>query len=510
VERRRDAGVTTAQRVGLAAALAGGVVLRVWGLTDHGLWIDEYGTAWTVAAGAEEAARRAAAIYAQLPLYYGIVDASAAVFGAGPLGLRLPSLLFGIALLLLAYPLALRWTGDARTALLATVAVAVNEHLVYYSREARPYALALLGATASFHFFVVLLRGGGWRARLGYWAATALTWYAHYLFGVVIVVQALYVLARPPWRMARLRPWLANFGGLVPLLAPGLLALRSLFARREGVDWIETPSGAAAGLATTVDLIDPWLLVAVGLGLGVAWLRERRLGSLPDAARPGLAVLWLVVPVAAFVVAAPLLGVRLLHARYLAVAVPAEALLYGMLLGLARGGPLARAAPVALFVLASLGLRIEPLLQRDGGRFWWFLQHDWGRAVAALRAAHRPGDLVLYRTGFVELDGVVRGEASARTAEFARSPVRAHLPEDHGLELHPLPYRSTPELEARVAGAVASAAPRRVWLLGLDPEDPTSETWHALLDMAGPGLRPVRHRNFGVVHLALLRPAPPP
>jgi hypothetical protein len=194
--------------------------------------------------------------------------------------------------------------------------------------------------------------------------------------------------------------------------------------------------------------------------------------------------------------------------RYLAVAIPAVPLLQGWLMARARGGPSLRALPVVLFLAVSLGLRIEPLVQRDGGRFWWFLHHDWQGAVAELVRAWRPGDLVLSRTGFVELDAMVRGEASATTSEFVDWPVLANLPPGRSRARHPLPYRDSPELGALVARAIEREAPRRIWLLGLDPDDPTSVGFAGLVAMANHGApwRPVRQKNFGVVHLVLLRP----
>ncbi|MBW2315576.1 MAG: hypothetical protein JRH10_15465 [Deltaproteobacteria bacterium] len=89
-------------------------------------------------------------------------------------------------------------------------------------------------------------------------------------------------------------------------------------------------------------------------------------------------------------------------------------------------------------------------------------------------------------------------------------PVLAHLPAGRDFRHQPLPYRDSPELGAIVARRIQEAAPERVWVVGLDPDDPTSETFQGLLDMAGhgPTLRPVRQRNYGVVHLILLKPEP--
>jgi mannosyltransferase len=497
----------TATRAWLAVILAAGALLRAWGIGDHGPWIDEYGTAWTAQGGPVDCFDRALRGAAGSPLYYWIVQLSQALFGPGVLALRLPSLLFGVGLLALIQPLALRLFRDPCTALLCVAAAAVNERLVFASQDARPYGLALLATVGSFLCFAIRLDGGGRRALVGWCAASAVAWYAHYLFGLVVVVQAVVLLLGQARGRVRLGDWIAPFGVLALLMAPGLLHAADVVAGRTGYDWIEEPSGLVAGLGALVSMLDPALLAAAGVALGVVWLAERRLAAPAPRARWRLVALWLVVPVVLIVVVAPWLGVRLLHERYLLMAVPAAALVHGALLGFARGGPWLRALPVALFVLASLVLRVEPLLGRDGGRYWWYLQQDWEAAVAELVRAYRPGDLILHRTGFVELDAVVRGEASEATTEFVDWPLLAHLPA-RDYRRHPLPYRDSPELGAIVAREIERAAPRRIWLLGLDPDDPTSESFAGLVAMANHGARwkPVRHKNFGVVHLALLAP----
>jgi mannosyltransferase len=493
----------------LAVFLAGGALVRVWGLSDHGLWIDEYGTWWTVAGESwGDCWNRALAIHGQSPFYYFVVRASTELLGPGLFSLRLPSLVSGIGLLALGYPLALRVFRDPRIALLAVAAFAVNEHLIYYSQEARPYGLALLCAGASFTFYAALLERGGRGIRVAYVATTLLAYYVHYLFGIIVVAQVLHFALQRPWTAARWRPWLGTLALLALLTAPGLWQLRSLFGRRQTLDWITTPSGPFAALQFSIDLLDPVALAVVGAGVLVAWIRQREVEPIPAVAHPGIALLWFGVPILAFATLAPMAGISLLHPRYIMIALPAVPLLYAALLALPRGGPWLRTLPLALFLCVVVGLRILPMVQRNGGPFWWFFQHDWEATVDELVHDYRDGDLILYRTGFVELDELVRGRASATTTEFVEWPLLAHLPADREFRRIPLPYRETPELRALVASRLRAANPQRVWVVGLGPADSTTESFRALLRMAPHGrpMRVTQGNARGVVGLYLLEP----
>ena len=492
----------------LAAFLTLGAILRVHGLTDHELWIDEYGTWWAIAGDTwGDCWRRVLEIHGQSPFYYLVTRLCVDLLGIGTISLRLPSLAAGLGLLALAHPLALRIFRDRRIALLCVAALAVDDRLIYYSQEARPYALALLCAAGSFYSYAVLLEHGGRGARLAYVATTALTWYAHYLFGVVVVVQALHFALQRPWTAARWRPWLGTLALLAAAMAPGLGQLLKLFRRRETVDWIAPSSGLLAGLEAAAQLLDPVALVAVG-GL-VLFARSRRGLELPPReARPGIVLLWFAVPFLLITALPTVLGVSLLHARYLVVAAPAVPLIYGALLAMPRGGRLMRALPLVVYLGLVIGWQLAPLVRRDGGPFWWFLKHGWESATSELVRGHRDGDLILYRTGFVELDDVVRGRASAATIGFVEWPLLAHLPKDREFSRRPLPYSDTPEMKARLASLRPEvAAARRVWVLGLDPVNTTSESFAALLAMAASGRRVevLASSNHGVVQLFLLR-----
>jgi len=487
--------------LGALAFLLLGAALRTRGITGFEPWIDEYGTWWTIAGGGwGDVWQRALAVQPQSPLYYLVVRASSDLLGGGLLALRLPSLVCGVALIALGYVAAFRLLGDRRIALAATAALALDERLIFYSRNARPYALALLCAMASFLLYAELLRGGGRRARLGWVLATAATCYAHYLFGVVLLAQGLHCAMQGPRRRGALRraaPALALLGAL---LMPAAVQVAGIHGRRQLLDWVPRGDGALASLSLALELLDlPVLAWVCGAVLLVVWIDRQRIVRVSRAG-PGIVLLWLSVPVLFFAAVLPLLGVNLLHERYLLVAVPAVGLLYGALLGASRSAWLGW-LPLAVFVCATGALRIVPMLEGQGRFGGWYHEQRWSEATALLVAHHRAGDLVLYGTGFLELDAAVRGEGTPARVGFAEWPVRAYLPPDRAFRLRPLPYSDTADMDRRVLETLAEE-PRaeRVWIIGLSE----SVRRAARLARDEGGLRVSGHRKHGFVELVLM------
>jgi mannosyltransferase len=487
----------------LLALLALGAALRAAGLASHELWTDEYGTAWVVAGSFAQTFERALAVQGQSPLYYLGVRLSTVILGPGVLALRLPSLLCGVALLALAYPLALRVFGDRRAALGSVFACAVHGRLIYYSQEARPYALALLLAAASFTLYASLRQGRApGRTRTAAWlAATVAAFYAHYLFGLVALVQALHLLlARPRPRPG---PWLLGFGLVALLALPALAQLADLFARRETIDWVPPQAGRFPVLRLAASGLDLEVLAPAAAAAVLAAWRGRRV-RLPEQARPSLVLLWFAVPFAALDLASRAFGVTLLDERYAVVAAPAAALLQGLVLAWPRGRPLLAALPLALFVWGVLALRLLPAFEASGVFSERYVGQEWTRATRELVAGHRPGEPIFYRTQFVELDAVRRGRASEAVSAFSAWPVAAHLPADRTFVLRPLPVRperaSRAELEAVLREAAAAPG---AWIIGMPPVLPELVRL-ARRDLR---LRVVRHDRFGDVHLIELRPA---
>ena len=169
------------------------------------------------------------------PLYYALAWLWTQLTGTGEVGLRSISALAGVATVPVAYLIAAelsRLNADCavdppiagstaqsaqRTGVVAAALVAVNPMLLWYSQEARAYALFSLLTAISLLYFVRALRHGRRRDLTGWGVASALALATHYFAVFPVAAEGLWLLRRR--RRASLRGlWIAALAGL--LLAP--------------------------------------------------------------------------------------------------------------------------------------------------------------------------------------------------------------------------------------------------------------------------------------------------
>src|SRR3954468_22297828 len=93
------------------------------------------------------------------PLYYALAWIWTQITGTGPWGLRSLSALAGVATIPVAYLVGCELRGR-RTGLVAAALVAVNPMLIWYSQEARAYALLTFFCALSLLYCVQALRVG--------------------------------------------------------------------------------------------------------------------------------------------------------------------------------------------------------------------------------------------------------------------------------------------------------------------------------------------------------------
>ncbi|HEX2065936.1 MAG TPA: glycosyltransferase family 39 protein, partial [Candidatus Thermoplasmatota archaeon] len=166
-------------------------------------------------------------------------------FGWEPVPVRLLSALLGVGGVALTYVLG-RDLFNPRAGLVAALLVAVSAFHLYYSQEARSYALLFTAAVAATHAYWLLFHTEGRRgAKLAYYvaAATAVL-YAHYTGVFVVAAHALHrivALAARPDRQA-LRLWLAAQAAVALLYLPWFLVLLKQAGRLQGNFWISEPT----------------------------------------------------------------------------------------------------------------------------------------------------------------------------------------------------------------------------------------------------------------------------
>jgi 4-amino-4-deoxy-L-arabinose transferase-like glycosyltransferase len=164
------------------------------------------------------------------PLYYALAWLWTQVTGTGPVGLRSLSAAAGIATIPVAY-LVGRELRERRTGLVAAALVAVNPMLIWYSQEARAYALLAFFCALSLLYCVRALRVGeaaggaldekGDKRNLVLWGVfSALALATHYFAAFPLAAEVILLLRRRG-RATFVGLWI--IGLMAALLAPLVL-----------------------------------------------------------------------------------------------------------------------------------------------------------------------------------------------------------------------------------------------------------------------------------------------
>ena len=341
------------------------------------------------------------------PLYYVLAWLWAKPFGTGEVGLRSLSALIGTLTVLAAYWSA-RGFGSRRTWLVAAALVAFNPYLIWYSQEARSYALMVLLVVLSIGCLVRCLREPTPR-RFALWALVAsLAVLSHYFAAFVVVPEALWLLLRSGRRR---QAGLA----VAALVAVGLALIPLAVGQEKSVTanrFTEIPLASRAGETllnfvaseepspfagrTSVDLVQAGAAVGGALLLALAVVLliargsedERRAGALTGA-------------LAAAAIGVPLLlalaGVDYLNPRNLIAALGPLLLLAAAGFG-ARGagrlGIAAAASACVLFGLVNVAADVSAQMQRP----------DYRAAAQALGPTTGPRVIVTLLNGYEPID----------------------------------------------------------------------------------------------------------
>ncbi|MGC8880424.1 MAG: glycosyltransferase family 39 protein, partial [Anaerolineae bacterium] len=184
--------------IGLAFAV------RAQNLTYHSFWFDE---AMSVHWARSEVARIVEVSMNLVedrlpPLYYLLLHGWRLVFGDSETAFRFPSVLLGVLLVAVMHRLVYSLFGR-QVALLSGALIALNPFLVWYSQEARMYALAVFTATCATWCFVSALRAlERQRANLAHWIAygicVVIGLYTHLYTALVVPAHGLYLLLTRP------------------------------------------------------------------------------------------------------------------------------------------------------------------------------------------------------------------------------------------------------------------------------------------------------------------------
>jgi uncharacterized membrane protein len=168
------------------------------------------------------------------PLYYALAWIWSQLFGVGEIGLRSLSALVGTATVPVSYLVGRELIGR-RVGLVVAALVAVSPILIWYSQDARAYALLVFFSTGALLFFLRARRSGSPRDLLWWSLLSALALATHYFAVFPLAVEAVWLLAvaRPLGRV------LAAVGG-VALAALALAPIALHQASGNSNAWISS------------------------------------------------------------------------------------------------------------------------------------------------------------------------------------------------------------------------------------------------------------------------------
>lgn len=414
--------------------------LRINDLARQSLWADE-GNSVALAGRSFGEIAQAAALDIHPPLYYWLLSLWTRIFGTSEVAVRSLSVVLGVATVWLVYLLGRRLFGRV-AGLVAAFLLAMSPLHVYYSQEARMYALLAFWAALLMLGFVRIVQDEmadmknlprelpllGTTAGFVYVIAGIGGLYTHYLFPIMLAIcNVIYVIWlattwRTPYRRLRITRWLflqlVIVVGYWAWLGIGLERIRAWPApdvTQQGLPALVSALKLLAFGPTARVVPDIWFVPVVALLILGVWpfalgLRRR---LPPHQAR------WPAWAVAVGWLAAPIVLMLLLnlfkeaYLKFLVIAAPAFALVLarGLLLPLAlvreqreqagagRGMPPGRTTGIAALTWLTVGLvgvamgsaislsayYNDPTLARD----------DYRRIARTIDALATPDDVVL-------------------------------------------------------------------------------------------------------------------
>ncbi len=346
--------------------------------------------------------------------FYSMLHAWMRTFGQSPVAVRALPVLLGTATVVMAYLLGRR-LFDRRVGLASAVIVAVAPFHVYYSQEARMYALLGFAAMTMTYFFVRAWTDGGWGNWVAFAVFGALTLYAHNLGVMFLAGLDLWVLwawFRPGGvRWHNFRPLLLSHLLIIGLFAPWLAVVPSQFGKIQQAYWVEQP-----GLVKLIQTIlifhfaydnqslPIWLLypalffslliIAIIVFELIRQRQASRAGQLPDPSyslhlTPYSLLLFLtVLPILLTFLASQIQPVYIVRAL-----LPSALMYYVLVAAVLIAGPVPK--PVKWGLLLPSGLIIAASLVNHY-RYAEFPRPPFDEVAAFLRAHYQPADVIVH------------------------------------------------------------------------------------------------------------------
>jgi mannosyltransferase len=465
-------------------------VLRFATLGEQSFWYDEAFTPVHVLHSGIGATWRAYLHSENTPpLWYALAWIDVRIFGDGAIALRLPSAIAGVLTVPVVWALSLELAGrpiedrpasGRRAAFVAAAIVAVNPLFVWYSQEARAYALFVLFAALAMLCFVRLLNEPTRGRAVAFALSGALALLSHYFAVFLLVPMALWLLSDARARRLVL-PALAAIAvvglALLPLISTQgghgtqWIGRWALSSRLQAIPQYFLTGYSGAPLGHGVEL-----LVALPLVIGVVLGAWRLFTRAPERLRRAV---WISLSIAGFGVLAPIVlvgfGADYLAPRNLVGAMVPVSVLIAMLFAAiddrpstsgaaARGGSWIGAGLGALaltaFLIVAVDVDASPRLQRGNWRDLAHLLERGGRARAITTVELGAAPFEYYLSS-LHLHNLAR-EARVRVSEIDETgyqPLRADAGRAPAAGFRLLEHR---EIDGLIVYRFVSSLPRLV------------------------------------------------
>jgi hypothetical protein len=183
---------TAFEAAGVISLTVAAAVIR-WAAMRRNLWLDEMSTSWVVRDSLADILPRSM-LNNLSPLYYILTWLSTRLAGYDAVGLRLPSFLAGVSIVPAIYLVARKLTGLRAGGFLTALIVTIDGTSIYYSTEARPYALVQLFALVN--IILVICYHDERSPKLAMLIAlnATLLFYLHYTTALFVAVNGLILL----------------------------------------------------------------------------------------------------------------------------------------------------------------------------------------------------------------------------------------------------------------------------------------------------------------------------
>ena len=244
----------------LVLIVLGGALLRFAGLGSESIWLDEV-TSILIARMDVPSMVAWTAADIHPPLYYFVLHFWLG-FGESEFAVRSLSAVFGVCTIVIVYALA-RELFDPGVGLLSALLLALSPMHIWYSQEARMYAMVTALSLMASYLLVLALRTRKTRYWLGYLLFSVLALYTHYFALFVLLFQNLFIvlwLWRHKAERHLWRRWLLIELGVGLLFLPWVPVIYRQVSGGGGV-WVEKSIGRPDVRA----LLDTWLHFSVGL-----------------------------------------------------------------------------------------------------------------------------------------------------------------------------------------------------------------------------------------------------